>query len=164
MAGRPTDYNQEIADLICKRITEGESLLRICKDDDMPSRSTVHRWLLDDDKQAFRDKYEFAINVKAEKMFDELTDIADDGKNDFMEREVGGDGKTVKVVNTEHIQRSRLRVDTRKWYLSKVLPKKFGDKLDHTSGGEKLPTPILANIPTNVVPIHNSDEEDTESD
>jgi hypothetical protein len=136
-AHRPSSYTKELAEKICLRICEGESLKQICKDKDMPSRSTVHKWLLEDDKKEFSDKYEFSCNVRTENMFDELQEIADDSTNDYMEKE-SDDGSTYEVLNSENIQRSRLRVDVRKWYLSKVLPKKYGDKIDHTSGGEKI--------------------------
>jgi hypothetical protein len=63
------------------------------------------------------------------KMADELLEIADDASNDFMERK-GKDGEAVMVVDHDHIARSRLRVDTRKWLLSKALPKVYGDKLE----------------------------------
>ena len=117
---RPTKYNAKLGETICKRIAEGESLLKVCKCADMPSRTSVHNWLLEDDKKAFLDKYEKSINIRTENMFDnlnEISDIADDN---------------------ESPARSRLRVDTRKWYLSEVMPKKYGDKVDVTSGGEKI--------------------------
>jgi hypothetical protein len=56
-------------------------------------------------------------------MADEVVDISDDARNDFVEREDAS-----RVANQEHIQRSRLRVDTRKWLLSKCLPKIYGDR------------------------------------
>ena len=160
---RPTDFTLELADKICKRIADGESLLLICKDDDMPHRSTVHRWLLDSTKKEFCDKYELSVKLRAEKMFEELVDIADDGTNDYVTKESENGGEYV-VADREHIQRSRLRVDTRKWYLSKVVPKLYGDKLDITSKDEKLPTPLFANIPSveNGVSIHNSNPQDSE--
>ena len=65
-------------------------------------------------------------------MFEELLDIADDGANDWLKNKNG------LMLNKEVVLRSRLRVDTRKWYLSKVLPKKFGEKLDLTSLGDKI--------------------------
>jgi hypothetical protein len=141
--GRPSIFSQKLADTICSRIAEGESLRNICKSEEMPNRATVHDWLLEKEKKDFYDQYEKACNTRAENMFDELVEIADDGSNDYMERLVGGDddddeGRVVRSVNSEHIQRSRLRVDARKWYLSKVLPKKYGDKLDMTSGGDPV--------------------------
>lgn len=128
--GRPTKYTTALATKICERISGGESLRGICKDEDMPSATTVFNWLLDKRHKDFLEQYETARNIQAELMFEELLEIADDGSNDYMERETK-DGDTYEVLNTEHVQRSRLRVDTRKWFLSKVLPKKFGDKITH---------------------------------
>lgn len=125
--GRPSIYTKALGELICARIAEGDSLRTIVKDKEMPSASSIIRWLLDETKKEFWTQYEKARNVQAELMFEELLDIADDGTNDWVERE-RQDGSTYTVVDTEVIGRSRLRVDTRKWYLSKVLPKKFGEK------------------------------------
>lgn len=136
--GRPPEYTQKIADEVCNRISQGESLRNIVKDKHLPSASTICRWLLDESKKEFWEQYEKARNIQAELMFEELLDIADDGTNDFMEREYK-DGGTYITKNDEAIGRSRLRVDTRKWYLSKVLPKKFGEKVDVTTNGKALP-------------------------
>lgn len=135
--GRPTVYTEDIANEICARLSDGESLLRITKDPHLPSKSTIHRWLFDDDKKEFWDKYKRARDEQAETLIDEIVDIADDGTNDWMERE-HQNGNTYTVLNGEHVQRSRLRIDTRKWYASKVLPKKYGEKLDLTSKGEAM--------------------------
>lgn len=135
--GRPSIFSEKLAMTICERIAHGESLRAICRDDDMPERTTVHSWLLMPEKVTFLNQYEAACNIRAESMFDELTEIADDGSNDFMEKQAQN-GETYTVLNAENIGRSRLRVDTRKWYLSKVMPKKFGDRIDLTSGGEKI--------------------------
>jgi len=145
MLGRPEIYTEELGKEICRRLSLGESLLSICKNnDDMPATSTVYLWLLDEDKKTFSENYARARASQAEVMFDELLDIADDSSKDTMVVKIGG--KEQIVENREFTTRSRLRVDTRKWYLSKVLPKKFGDKLDLTSNGKDLPTPILANV------------------
>ena len=103
----------------------------------MPDRGTVHRWLLSDKHKDFRNKYAIAKDLQADFMFDELLDIADDGTNDFMLHKLSN-GDEVETVNKEAINRSRLRVDTRKWYLSKVLPKKYGDKLELEHTGSIL--------------------------
>jgi hypothetical protein len=139
-AGRPTIFNKELADTVCARIAEGESLRSICADPEMPSVSSIIRWLLDEDKKEFWVQYAHARAAQAELMFDELLEIADDGSNDYMTIVKGSE--TYNVEDREVTNRSKLRVDTRKWYLSKVLPKKFGDKLDLTSDGKALPTPI----------------------
>jgi len=135
--GRPSKYTKELGELICDRIALGESVKSICKDAKMPNASTVFLWVLDDDKKEFSDKYAKARATQAELMFEEINEIADDGTNDYMTKQ-NADGGEYEVVNSEHIQRSRLRVDTRKWYLSKVLPKKFGEKLDVTSDGKEI--------------------------
>ena len=135
--GRPTIFTKKLADKICQRISEGESVRTIVKDEKMPSSSTIFRWLLDEEKKQFREQYERARNIQAELMFEELLDIADDGSNDWVLRE-GKDEEEWWQLNQEAISRSRLRVDTRKWYLSKVLPKKFGEKMDVTTDGKPI--------------------------
>lgn len=162
-AGRPTIYTDELGVEICKRIAEGESIRSIVKDDKMPSSSTIFRWLLDDEKKIFWEQYEKARNIQAELMFEELLEIADDGQNDWVEKEYK-DGSSYVTLNTEHFGRSRLRVDTRKWYLSKVLPKKFGDKLDLTSGNKPIPAPILTNLRKEDVSNNLSDSQDSEDE
>ena len=136
--GRPTKFTKALALKICQRIALGESLRNVCRDEKMPVTSTVMLWALED-RGGFSEQYAKAREMQAENMFDEILDIADDGENDFYTRKAQS-GEEYEVPDHEHINRSRLRVDTRKWYLSKVLPKKFGDKLDLTSLGDKLPT------------------------
>ncbi len=118
--GRPTIYTDKLALKICKRIAGGESLRKISEDNKMPNRSTIHEWVLKN--EIFSTQYNTAINVRTENMFDELNDIADLKDED------------------ESPMRSRLRVDTRKWYLSKIMPKKYGDKLDLTSNDKEIGT------------------------
>lgn len=158
--GRPTIYSNKLADKICVRLAQGESLLSICKDDGMPHTSTVYQWVLDNDE--FSDKYDTARIMQANHMFDELLEIADDGTNDYMEREAK-DGSTYEIVNSEVVQRSKLRVDTRKWYLSKLAPKIYGDKLDVTSNNKALPQPLLYALQDNNSNPQNSGDagEDT---
>lgn len=152
--GRPSIYTEELALKICARLALGESLKTICYDKEMPNASTVHAWVLED-KEGFSKKYARARNIQAEVMFDEILEIADDGTNDLMTITKGHD--SYNIEDKEVTNRSKLRVDSRKWYLSKVLPKKFGDKLDLTSDGEKLPTPIYGGTS---VQGHDSDQKD----
>lgn len=119
--GRPTIYTQELADTICSRISTGESVRSIAKDNEMPDASTIHRWALED-TNGFYKQYAHAKEIGAETEAETLEEIA---------REEGLD-----------VQRAKLIVDTKKWVMSKKLPKKYGDKIDVTSAGEKLPTPI----------------------
>lgn len=119
--GRPTDYTEELSYEICERIVNGESLSAICRDESMPCVSTVYRWI--DENNEFKDRYVRAREDQADTLSDELLEIADNSTNDYMERQEGG-----VVLNSENIQRSKLRVDTRKWIASKLKPKKYGDK------------------------------------
>jgi hypothetical protein len=142
--GRPTVYTPEIAAKICERMAQGESLRSICADENMPARSTVTLWVASN-REGFSAQYEIAMQARAHYWADELLDIADDGTNDWMER-TDSEGNTIGwQINGEAIQRSRLRVDSRKWLLSKMLPK-FADKqaIEHTSpDGSMTPQPAL---------------------
>jgi hypothetical protein len=140
--GRPSIYTPELGQAICARLAGGESLRAICRDEAMPRASTVFYWLLDKTRPEFLEHYKTARDIQADLMADELLDIADNSANDYMERELGN-GATIDVVNTENIQRSRLRIDARKWAMSKIKPKKYGDKIDVTSDGKQLPQPII---------------------
>jgi hypothetical protein len=134
-AGRPTDYTPELADEICAQLADGDSLRAVCNSDSMPSKSTVFRWLRTNEE--FRDQYARAKEESADAMADEVLDIADDGTNDWMER-LGKDGDSLGwQLNGEHVQRSKLRIDTRKFLMSKMKPKKYGDKVDLNVGGQE---------------------------
>ncbi len=128
--GRPTRYTPKVAADICTRLAEGESLRAICRDDTMPSLSTVTGWLFDGKHEEFSEQYALAREVQAEVWADEIVSIADDSSSDVT---TDKDGK--EIVNHERIQRSRLRVDARKWIAAKLLPKKYGDRLQHTGEG-----------------------------
>lgn len=125
--GRPSEFSQEIADIICERLAGAQSLRSICLDENMPGQTTVFRWLADDRYEYFRKQYARAREAQADAIFDEILDIADDGSNDYM----GEDEK----YNGDAVQRSRLRVDARKWMAGKLQPKKYGDKLDLEHSG-----------------------------
>ena len=117
----------------------GESLRSICRDETMPARSTVHLWLAKD--VAFSDHYARACDVRAEEVFDEMFEIADDATNDYMlqaSKDAGDeDGVSLKAgFNGENVQRSRLRIDTRKWALARMNPKKYGDKITNEVVGK----------------------------
>jgi hypothetical protein len=125
--GRPTIYSDELAATICQRMAEGESLRRICGDDDMPDKSTVLRWLGDDSHPGFREQYAHATEMRADFWADEIVEVAYDGTGDTTEDDSGR-----KSVNQEVVARSRLKVDTLKWLMERLVPKKYGNKLQHT--------------------------------
>jgi len=132
--GRPSDFTPELADRICARLAGGESLRTVCRDGDMPDKATVFRWLRT--LPAFCDQYTRAKEESADALSEEMLDISDDAKNDWMEQNAKDNPGW--VANGEHIQRSRLRIETRKWLASKLKPKKYGDKLA-VGGAEDMP-------------------------
>ncbi len=123
--GRPSLYTEALAAEICRRLAEGETLRSVCRDKAMPDKATILRWLADKKKADFREQYVYAREMQADALFDEALEIADDASGDWTKDK---DGK--KVLDHENIQRSRLRVDTRKWAAGKLAPKRYGDKLD----------------------------------
>jgi hypothetical protein len=130
--GRPGLLTKAMAEEICIRIASGESLRAICRDDAMPEMATVLRWRLND--TAFSEQYAQAREIQAETFYDELVEIADDGSNDWMTR-YSASGMPYEAPNYELIQRSKLRTDVRKWAMSKILTKRYGNKVDTTLTG-----------------------------
>jgi hypothetical protein len=144
--GRPSSYTDEVADQICARLAEGQSLRAICRDEEMPEQRSVFRWLRS--HEGFRQQYALAREAQADALFDEALDIADDGSNDWMLANNGDDDKTAAWrLNSEHVQRSKLRIDTRKWMASKLQPKKYGEKVtNEIVGADGAPLIPVLNV------------------
>jgi hypothetical protein len=139
---RPSEYSAERAAEICDLLAEGLSLRQIAARDGMPTKTTILRWLTHPDHADFRAQYARAREAQTEHFADEILEIADDGSNDWMERETEK-GDIQAVVDHEHINRSRLRIDARKWLMAKLAPKKYGDKLQtEVSGPEGAPVQV----------------------
>lgn len=154
MVGRPTEYNKEITYLICERIAGGESLKKITDDADMPARSTIYKWL--DENVDFSDRYTRAKEDCADYMVEEMLEIADDGTNDYNER-FDKDGEIIGwQLNNEHVNRSRLRVDTRKWIAAKLKPVKYSDRIQ-----QEIQTPKPLQIESVQVLGVNAQNKDT---
>ena len=126
------DKFDEIINLIC---VDGMSLRDSLRQGNMPSSQTFYKWLEDDELKSKR--YARACSDRADIIFEQILEIADDQELDVYEK----DG--VELTNHNVIQRSRLRVDSRKWMLAKMNPKKYGDKIDMTTDGEKITTPTI---------------------
>ncbi|UPL50550.1 terminase small subunit-like protein [Hymenobacter sublimis] len=109
-------YTQAIADEICMRIAQGEFLINICKDQHMPTTSTVYYWRLKPEFKSFSDTYTQAKLIRAELLAEQLLDLSNPDP--------------VLPDTLISINRARLQVDTRKWVLSKVLHKEYGDKVE----------------------------------
>lgn len=123
--GRPKfPFTEKMADRICRAVaTCPHGLKRICRENpDFPTDSMIYEWKLDHPEFAI--KYAQAKRNQAEILAEEISHISDDGTNDTM---IDDQGRT--VITHDVIQRARLRVDTRKWLASKLLPKLYGDKI-----------------------------------
>src|SRR5688572_28552967 len=114
--GRPSIFTQDLADRICAFLSEGKSLRAVCRMDDMPAMQTIWRWLRE--KPSFNEQYVRASEERADAMFEEMIEIADEGINDTYTTE---DGR--ELVSHDVINRSRLRVDTRKWAVARMAPR-----------------------------------------
>lgn len=107
----PSTFSQEQFDEVCNRIAEGRSLNAVCKDEGMPKKSVFLKWLSQND--SIRDQYMRARDVLLLIQGDELTDLSDDVDLDQLA-----------------IAKANLQINTRKWVLSKLVPKVYGDRLN----------------------------------
>ena len=130
---RSSDYTCELAEAICDHLADGKSMRQIEQLPGMPSARTVYRWL--EQHEAFRQQYARARESQMEGFLEEILEIADDTSNDTIQTSNG------PRPNMEAVNRARLRIDTRKWIMSKLTPKKYGDRLDITSAGKKVAPP-----------------------
>lgn len=135
-------YSQQQKDKIFEtvftEIINGRAVRNILKDEGMPNATTFFEWLSQDEEK--NKQYARACELRAEALFDEILEIADDKSQDVEYTENG------QTQNSEFIQRSRVRIDARKWVASKLNPKKFGDKVDVTTQGEKINQPQAIQI------------------
>lgn len=125
MLGRPSIYSEEIADAICEKIIGGMSVRQLCREPGMPSETSVYVWL--DRHPAFAAKYTRARSAQTEAMLEEMLEIADKDGLDPQEK--------------------RVRIDTRKWAMSKLHTRRYGDvqKLEH-SGPDGAPIEINSTV------------------
>lgn len=147
---RASGYTPELAKFICDEIAYGKSLRTICKPEEMPAPSTICLWLSQHDD--FAEQYARAREAQADLYAEECIEIADDGRNDWMERrseaEKGAGWNAGWVLNGEHVQRSKLRFEARRWYAGKLAPKKYGERVinDNTNNVNValtiLPSPV----------------------
>jgi len=112
--GRPSKYTIEWAEAFCTLIAEGKSVAEICASPDMPSQQSVYTWLRNDED--FLERYARAREAQADKYFQEIIEIAD--------------AATPETVNV-----ARLRVDSRKFTVARLAPKKYGDHISHNVKG-----------------------------
>lgn len=124
---RKSSYDAPLGRAMAKLFAEGWLVQDVAERFGIAPRR-IREWA-SDPEHPFSPLYARAREVGYQKLADELFSISDDGRNDWMQIRARN-GEMIEVVNKEAIERSRLRVDTRKWVLSKMLPKIYGDKLD----------------------------------
>ncbi len=119
--GRPSKYTQAIASEICERLSHGESLRAICRDEHMPSEVTARRWYVQD-VNGFSTQYARSRDIGLDSTAEECRDIVD---------------------GAEDVAKARLQFDERRWYLSKLAPKRYGDKQQVEHSGHVGITQLL---------------------
>ncbi|WP_457660183.1 MULTISPECIES: terminase small subunit-like protein [Sinorhizobium] len=125
---RASQWGQPTRDAILEKLSIGKSLREICSAKGMPSEALVRKWISQDED--FGAQFARAREAGMEALGDEILQIADSQEGDLIKTE---DGR--EIVNHDAIQRAKLRVDTRKWIMSKIAPKKYGDRLDLNHSG-----------------------------
>lgn len=126
--GRPNEYTQEKANEICHELSQGISLRTVCLAEDMPAAGTVFRWL--SENKEFQEQYARAKEESADAMAEEILTLSDGA--------IGVIKSGAEKKSSALAQAVRLQVDTRKWIMSKMKPKKYGDKVDVTSDGKAI--------------------------
>ena len=129
-------------DAICEQVSECVTL-RVIAESAGVSKGSLISWLAN-----HPDQYARARESQADKLAEDLLQIADDGLNDTY-LDADGNVKTDQDV----IARSRLRVDARKWLAGKMAPKKYGDKIETTHSGSLT----ITKIEREIVNITNTD-------
>jgi hypothetical protein len=129
---RNVPYSPEVAEEILTRLADGETLRAICKSDHLPSDREVRRWGRDE-PDGFAKDYRVARDLGLESWADQIIEEAFDSSEDRL----GTDKKTGRPIwDNENVQRSRLKVDSLKWLLSKLRPERYGDKIAVTGAGD----------------------------
>ena len=146
--GRPSIYTKELGDSVCESISNGWSIRTVCTEETMPGLTTVFKWIREIPE--FAQQYAQACEERTEAHSEALLEMGEEAIEKAQEVDPKASGAVVQAY--------KLKADNLKWSMSKMKPKKYGDRLDLTSLGEKLPTPIM-----NVIPANNGDKQDTEA-
>jgi hypothetical protein len=145
-----TEEREVVVAKVLAGLADGIPLAELCRGEGMPDRVTVYRWKAEDADLAQR--IACAREAGFDAIADECFDIADDGSNDYHERK-RQDGSSEEVFNSEHVQRSKLRIDTRLKLLAKWDPKRYGDR---TLLGSDPENPLPPGFAVNLVKSGNA--------
>jgi hypothetical protein len=144
--GKPSKYSPEVVEAICERLSKGEPLAQICRDKGMPKVTTLWDWQNDKDNPdraaQISERFARAREVGYDAIATKCLDIADDNTTDVEMVEIT-EGVTVERVNHDVVQRAKLRIETRLKLLACWDPKRYGTKIDHTSGGKTIVAPVV---------------------
>lgn len=132
IGGRPTKYSRELADRICSLISQGNSLVRVCKEVGLTTE-TVYSWLRTN--QEFSDIYARSRGDQADYHFDLAWEIANEPCPEHM-------------TPSEHAQDKRVRIDTIKWRAGKMKPNVYGERqhVEHSGRIEHSIDSILEDL------------------
>lgn len=140
--GRPSIFTKELADDICRKLGNGASLRTVLLAEEMPGMETVWRWLRENEE--FRAQYVLATEERTESQQEMLIEMGDQA----ISHAESSDPKAANAVVSAY----KLKADNLKWSMSKMKPKKYGDKVDVTSGGEKVAVSIIQYEGNNAAP------------
>lgn len=140
------DERKQVIEHLCSEIAKGRAMAEVLREDQIlssnerkaPSVFAVIDWL--DKSDDFKQRIERAREIGAEALLGQIIDIADNATGDVYV-EYGKDGQAYAKIDGDCVQRAKLKVYARERYAAKIAPKRFGDRVDVTSGGEKLPAP-----------------------
>ena len=138
------EWSAAIDEILSAIATTPKSLKSICEDiESAPTAKTFWKWMETDED--LRERYARAKSAQLEVLADQLVDLADQDR--VCEKvTIKADGSR-EVVILDQVERTRVQIDTRKWLLAKLNPKKYGDKIQQEHSGEVgiktilLPTP-----------------------
>jgi len=165
--GRPTIYTPELAATLCSQLALGRSLRSVCKDEGMPDISIIFDWF--HKFPEFTEQYARAKEESADAMAEEILDIANNPElGEIVTVKSGDDDKeesgSTETKTIDMLGHRKLKIETRKWLMSKMKPKKYGDKLDLTSGDKPLaPAATTAEIVATVQEIINLSKNDKQN-
>jgi hypothetical protein len=132
-AGRPEEFDRAIIDEIFSRMAEGETLTAICDSDraKFPKRHTIKSWIAK--REELSAEYARVRTLQADAWADEMIGIADDKSRDT--KTIETQNGSYDVADKEWIERSKQRIETRKWLMGRLHPKQWGDKIEQTVNG-----------------------------
>lgn len=127
---RPSQYDSDVGGELCRRLSSGRSLRDICEDIEMPTIEKVFDWIQLVD--SFAQQYARARSTQAEVLADEIISLSNNCRlGEIVTIKDGPLGIETRTVTADMIERSKLQIQARQWFASKVAPHKYGDRVAH---------------------------------